>query len=177
VATVEVHDNQPVGVKGAAVGSAGVPEADGSSGRRYAIVVGVSRYASDIADVPGAVDDAQRMSNLLAAMGYERVLEGISSDPTSAELRQRLSEWSRKAPLGPDDVVVAYFTGHGALHNDRHYLLCSDDREDFPNTAISGNDFLGMVADSLAGHILMIVDTCYAGASARDASPDSSVGR
>ncbi|MEU1850551.1 caspase family protein [Streptomyces sp. NPDC019990] len=144
-------------------------EADGASGRRYAIVVGVSRYAAPFPDVPRAVEDAERVADFLATMGYERALPTVSVNPTSAELRRELSAWSRGARLGPDDVVVAYFSGHGALHRDRHYLICADDGEDFPFTALPGTDFVGMVRDSLAGSALIIIDTCYAGATAGDA--------
>ncbi|MFF4086915.1 caspase family protein [Streptomyces nigra] len=148
---------------------AAAKEPDGVSGRRYALVVGIERYEEPFSDLPGAVEDAERVANLLATMGYERALPAVSANPTSAELRQELSAWSRRARLGPDDVVVAYFSGHGALHQDRHYLLGADDGDDFPYTAIPGTDLVGMVANSLAGSALVVIDTCYPGATARDA--------
>ncbi|MFI1368879.1 caspase family protein [Streptomyces griseochromogenes] len=146
--------------------AAGDPE--GMSGRRYAIVVGVSDYAEPFSDLPEAVTDAEHVADLLASMGYERVLPNASVNPTSATLRQEVSEWSRRARLGADDVVVAYFGGHGHLHQDRHYLIGADDGEDFPYTALPGTDFVGMVANSLAGNVLVVIDACYAGATARD---------
>ncbi|MDX3374674.1 caspase family protein [Streptomyces sp. ME02-6991-2A] len=140
-----------------------------SSGRRYAVVVGVSRHEEPFSDLSGTVEGAEHVADLLASMGYERVLPSVSVNPTSSELRQELSAWGRQARLGPDDVVVAYFGGHGALYQDRHYLIGADDGEDFPHTAIAGTDFVGMVANSLAGSVLVIIDTCYAGATASDA--------
>ncbi|MGW7130094.1 caspase family protein [Streptomyces bobili] len=151
-------------MRGAAAG-----KPDGVSGRRYAVVVGVSSYEEPFAELPGAVEDAERVADLLATMGYERALSAVSVNPTSAELRRELSAWSRQARLGPDDVVVAYFSGHGVLHQGRHYLIGTDDGEDFPYTAIPGTDFVGMVANSLAGSALVVIDTCYAGATASDA--------
>ncbi|MFF3335225.1 glycosyltransferase [Streptomyces sp. NPDC002888] len=148
-----------------------VPQAsDGASGRRYSIVVGVSDYAEPFHDLPGCVEGARRIADLLATMGYEQVLTDISANPTSAQLRQELSAWSRTARLGPDDVVVAYFAGHGAVHGGRHYLLGSGDGDDFPFMALPGADFVGMVTNSLAGHSLVIIDTSFAAATARDAA-------
>ncbi|WP_162688623.1 MULTISPECIES: caspase family protein [unclassified Streptomyces] len=138
------------------------------SGRRYALVVGVSNYASDLPDLPGAVEDAQRLADRLASMGYERVLAEISADPTSAVLRRGISEWAGEAMLGPDDVVVAYFSGHGVLREGRHYLLGSDDEPDRRHSGLAGADLVGLVADSLAGHSLTLIDTCHAGAVVND---------
>lgn len=59
--------------------------------------------------------------------------------------------------------------GHGVLHQGRHYLIGTDDGADFPYTAIPGTDFVGMVVNSLAGSALVVIDTCYAGATASDA--------
>ncbi|MFG1805337.1 caspase family protein [Streptomyces sp. NPDC049040] len=145
-------------------------EPGGASGRRFAIAVGVSRYAEPFGDLPQSVADAQRVADLLGTMGYERVLPEVSADPTSAELLGALGSWSRQARLGPDDVVVAYFTGHGVLHQNRHYLLgAGDDGEDLAATAVLGADFVATVASSLAGNTLVIIDACYAGATTQDA--------
>ncbi|WP_327255092.1 phosphorylase family protein [Streptomyces sp. NBC_01244] len=146
------------------------PKAEGVSGRRYAILVGVSRYSSGLPDLPGAVDDVQRLDDVLGPMGYERVLSEVSLNPTSAELRAGLDRWSREQRLGPDDVLVAYFAGHGVRHGGRQYLLCSDDDDRFfRHSAITLDDFTTLVTDDLAGHSLILLNACWSGAStARD---------
>lgn len=138
------------------------------SGRRYAIVVGVSHYEEPFSELPEAVEDAERVAALFTTLGYERALPEISADPTSAELLEALRSWNSRARLGSDDVVVAYFSGHGVLDGQRHYLLGSDAGENVATTAIPGSDFVSTVANSLAGNTLVIIDACYAGAAGQD---------
>lgn len=141
------------------------PRAEGVSGRRYAILVGVSQYSPGLPDLPGAVDDAQRLYDVLAPMGYERVLTEVSLNPTSAQLRAGLHSWSREQRLGPDDVLVAYFAGHGVRHGGRQYLLCSDDDDRlFQHSALTLDDFTTLATDGLAGHSLILLDACWSGA-------------
>lgn len=149
---------------------ADVPEAGDVQGRRYALVVGVSRYA-DLPDLPGAAEEVERLFDVLAPMGYARVLPEVSADPTSAQLRTGLHRWTRTNRLGPDDVLFVYFAGHGAQYDGRQYLLCSDDgEEDFRHTALDANEFVGLATDRLAGHSLVIIDTCQSASTARDAT-------
>jgi hypothetical protein len=129
--------------------------------RSRAVVVGVSHYAhAELPDLPNAAHSARRLSERLTAMGYEVL---VSADPTSAQLRAQLGQWSERAQLGPDDVALAYFVGHGFVDDDQHYLLCSDSRPGFPHTAIPSDHFITGVTDSLAGHTLVLLDACWTG--------------
>ncbi|MEU2388934.1 caspase family protein [Streptomyces sp. NPDC012461] len=134
--------------------------------RSHAVVVGVSHYAhAELPDLPDAAHSARRLAELLTAMGYEVL---VSADPTSAQLRAQMGEWSERAQLGPDDVALAYFVGHGFVDDDQHYLLCSDSRPGFLHTAIPSEDLVTGVTDSLAGHTLVVLDACWSGTAGRN---------
>jgi AAA domain len=67
--------------------------------------------------------------------------------------------------LGPADVVVLYITGHGVQGGSgSHYLMFGASDEDQP---LSGYRTVQLLAEVLAGdaeHLLVLVDSCHAGA-------------
>jgi WD40 repeat protein len=73
---------------------------------------------------------------------------------------------------GDDDVLVFYFAGHGLTEDrDRHYLLCSDSRQDdTAATALPTEDIVRILARTGLRNLLLILDTCYAGAGAADSA-------
>lgn len=140
------------------------PKAEGVPGHRYAILVGVSQYASPELNLPGVSGDVQDLSEVLAQMGYERALTDVSVDPTSDELRAALQGWTRTTRLGPDDVLFVYFAGHSTEDDGRQYLLCSDaDTEVRPYGSVAADEFTRLATDQLAGHSLIVLDVCHSG--------------
>ncbi|MGA5203829.1 caspase family protein [Streptomyces variegatus] len=139
---------------------------DSRAGRRFLISVGVGAYKdSGIPGLPGAVTDADRVAALLAPMGYTRVLEDLSRNPSRNELVQGLDEWALETGLGPQDVVVVYFAGHGQKNGAKHYLLCADHRPGlWSSTAVKSDDFAEPLVQSDVGHLLVVLDTCFASA-------------
>ncbi|MFI9741053.1 caspase family protein [Streptomyces sp. NPDC052494] len=107
--------------------------------------------------------------NSSAPMGYEAVLPALSTDPTADEVRRGTDRWTATADLGPADVVVLYFAGHGVHSVDRHYLLFSDtERGLWDGTALASEDFGRPLVRSSVGHLLIVLDTCFAGAGTAD---------
>ncbi|MFJ8081746.1 caspase family protein [Streptomyces sp. NPDC096205] len=134
-------------------------------GRRYLIAVGSSVYDEPlIADLPGVPADVRRVCELLAPMGYERVLDSLSTDPSAHELAQGIERWASGADLGEQDLVVVYVAGHGVRGLDRHYLLCADSEPGVWSTALASEDLARPLVNSPLGHLLVVLDTCYAGA-------------
>lgn len=134
------------------------------SGRRLLIAVGVGTYAHDaIPDLPGVPHDVRRVRGLLEPMGYETVLPELAADPTAQQLREDIGKWAAGAELGPSDVVVLYFAGHGVKDPDRHYLLCSTSEPGaYDSTALPSEDLGRALVKSEVGQLLMVLDTCYA---------------
>src|SRR5262245_59828112 len=82
-----------------------------SSGRSYAVVIGIDRYDHGIPRLETAVADASAMARLLGDLhGYD-VLCRPDGEATLAGLRALLGSLVGK--LGPGDRVLFYFAGHG----------------------------------------------------------------
>ncbi|MET7687477.1 caspase family protein [Streptomyces sp. NPDC005483] len=136
---------------------------DTGAGRRFLVSIGVSTYGdSAITALPGATVDAERVARLLEPMGYTRVLVNHSANPSHGALVEGLDEWAHDAELGPEDTVVVYFAGHGQKDEREHYLLCSDHRPGLWSTAVSTHALMRPLLRSRAGHLLVVLDTCYA---------------
>nr|BAJ19080.1 putative WD repeat-containing protein [Streptomyces sp. SANK 62799] len=146
--------------------------ADCGEPRRFVIAAGTGSYSGlGIDDLPGVDDDVELIASLFASLGYERVLRDGSRNPTARELVSGLEEWLGSADRRPDDIVVLYYAGHGVrASGGRHYLLCSDSAENrLVSTAIRTDDLALMFADdAVRARVLIVLDTCYAGAGTTD---------
>jgi hypothetical protein len=147
-------------------------DVDRAPGRRYAVVVGVSRYAHAERGVPHlrfAASDARAVRDFLVAPdggGFqpERVRLLVDEQATSANLRSSLFTFLTEP--GPDDLVVIYFAGHGAPDpRDPRllYLITHDtDPRDMGGTAFPMWDLptvLGRVVK--ARRVLVLADACH----------------
>lgn len=143
-------------------------------GRRFFITLGMGRYAHLPADeqllhVPR---DVRAMRELMTGCGYEEVLPGLGEYDGAEQVRQKLRHWSADAELARDDVVVVYFAGHGLVQDrDRHYLLCWDSQDaDVATTALATEDLVRILCRGELRHLLLVLDTCAAGAGSADAA-------
>jgi WD40 repeat protein len=144
-------------------------------GRRFFIGLGVGRYChlpahEQLGKVPA---DVRAMRELFDGFGYQAVLPGLGEYDGAEQIRQKLRHWSTDVALAKDDVVVVYFAGHGFVQDrDRHYLLCWDSRddEDAPTTALATEDLVRILCRGELRHLLLVLDTCAAGAGSAEAS-------
>jgi WD40 repeat protein len=106
---------------------------------------------------------------MFSRLGYDHVLQELSEDPTQEQISRRLSEWLRDSERSSDDIVVIYYTGHGAIEMGRHYLLATDSAvNNLIGTAFPAENIVFMLASSPIQHLLVILDTCYAGIGISD---------
>ncbi|MGA5652655.1 caspase family protein [Streptomyces seoulensis] len=139
-----------------------------AQGRRFLIAMGVGTYTdAGIRDLPGVPGDVARVRELLEAMHYKLVLPELAADP-DRDLAERIEDWVLESDLGPQDVVVVYFAGHGVKAADRHYLLCAGSRAGRYTTALASEDLCRPLMTSPVGHLLVILDACYAGAGTEE---------
>lgn len=140
--------------------------------RRFFISMAVDEYLDAQAEsrLTRPSTDARLLAELLSSSGYQQVLQGMGNYWTADHVRTSLSDWSKHVGLGPDDVVVFYFAGHGLVADrDRHYLMCWNSSEDDPAaTALATEDVLRILTRSGLRNLLMVLDTCYGGVAAAD---------
>lgn len=132
------------------------------TGRRFAVVVGVSRYLHGYRSLRFAGADALKVASALQASGYQ--VQTLATDTEVGSVRRQavldaFTEVAQEAK--PDDHFLFYFSGHGSRQNGRDYLLLSDaDPRRFDATALS-LDALGAVLERCkAQQRLFIVDAC-----------------
>ncbi|WP_328920772.1 caspase family protein [Streptomyces sp. NBC_00208] len=140
-------------------------------GRRFLIAAGVGSFRNPGLDaLPGVEADVRRVRALLEPLGYQSVLPALAHDPTRDAVADGIEDWTLETCLGPEDVVVVYFAGHGVCEEDRHYLLCADSRPDRWSRALAAEDLARPLVKSKVGHLLVMLDTCYAAAGTTDIS-------
>jgi hypothetical protein len=83
-------------------------------------------------------------------------------------LAEGIENWAEEALLGPQDIVVVYFAGHGFRAADRHYLQCADSQPGRRARALAADDLARPLVMSEVGHLLVMLDTCYAAAGTQD---------
>ncbi|KAF5841228.1 armadillo-type protein, partial [Dunaliella salina] len=87
---------------------------------KEALVIGVTNY-DHLPKCKQAVRDAQDMCKALHLAGF-RVLNCF--DPTSEDLRATMIQFEQRATAG--FLVCVFFSGHGAVFDNAHYLLPVD---------------------------------------------------
>jgi WD40 repeat protein len=151
-----------------------LPPLPSGTGRRFFLAIGVSRYQhlSREEQLTRVGEDVLAVRNLFTGFGYESVLEGIGDYGSANDIREKIRRWVADVGLDEEDTVVLYFAGHGyAPDRDRHYLCCWDTREDTPaSTALATEDLVRILCEGRLRRLLLVLDTCSAGAGASDAA-------
>ncbi|MCR5865502.1 YDG domain-containing protein [Aquincola sp. J276] len=136
--------------------------------RKLAVLIGTDRYADGrIPQLDNAASDARAVGALMqSALGYETlVIENASKDTVMRTLNRLATE------AGPDDSVVIYYAGHGAVvpATGEGYWQPADADATRPETWISNAD-IGRAVERLgASQVALISDSCYSGTLVSDA--------
>lgn len=135
--------------------------------RRRLIAIAVRDYPQ-ATDAFSAAIDAQVA--VLANWLSNPALDGRSfkHDLLNPASRQEIEDFHKKrlTRLGPADVLVLYVTGHGVEGASGHHFLLqgNSDETHLLTTAFRTSSLVTAVLDSDAEHVLVLVDTCHAGA-------------
>ena len=133
--------------------------------RKVAVMLGVNDYADKaIPALESAIPDAEAVGNLLKGqLGYEvRVVKNA----TRAGIVDSLSTLANE--LGPDDSVTIYYAGHGYQMKETGYWIPSDASVKNPDNWISNNDVSRLMGNIPAKQVMLISDSCYSGAFAKE---------
>lgn len=140
------------------VRSASLPQIE----RKVALLIGVDRYTdSGIPTLANANKDARTMGRLFESeLGYETfVIPDASRGSVVAALNRLALE------LKPQDSVVIYYAGHGAVVESTKlgYWQLADADAKRPETWLSNADISRLVARIGASQVALISDSCYSG--------------
>ena len=136
-------------------------------GKFYAVVIGESQYQRR-EELPTAVNDARAVAEALQRdYGYNVVqLSNANAEQILGAIRATAGR------MTPQDNLLIYYAGHGELNNDKGYWLPVD--ADYAMTNwISPAWMKDTLLDHPARRTLIIADSCYSGALARNVAPDS----
>lgn len=147
--------------------SGGVP-AGVDLGRFHALVIGNNSYqTASYPALASAVNDATGVAQTLKERyGYETTLLLNASRLDILSALNTLRE-----DLTPDDNLLVYYAGHGELGSDgdQGYWIPVDGQPFAPDTWISNAAISAILDTMLARHVLVVADSCYAGAMTRSA--------
>ncbi|MFJ5865036.1 AAA family ATPase [Streptomyces parvus] len=144
--------------------------------RRRLVVIAVSDYADDNADfVKGITDQVAVVTGWLAdpGLGPERQFTLKEPQETLHSVQQvrRFLADEDLASAQRGETLVVYITGHGQRgpSSGRHYLrFAHTDTSRLPGTALTTSEVISAAIGSKAGHVLVMVDSCFAGALANE---------
>lgn len=135
-------------------------------GRRQALLIASTRYEDRrIPALSAPKADVEALGDVLRAPelgGFDEVRTLI--DRSEAEVRRAVAGLFQGRLR--DDLVLLYFSGHGALdHQRRLYLMLHDSRPDLLHgTALAAGFISQAMEDSAAARQVLILDCCHSGA-------------
>ena len=135
-------------------------------GNYHALVIGNNNYGDGgWSSLSNAVNDAETVAELLTSQyGFATTL---LLDATRAEILQAVESLRNK--LTEDDNLVIYYAGHGQRDdaNNRAYWIPVDSTADSSANWIPSYQITDHVNAMNARHVLLVVDSCYAGLMTR----------
>lgn len=136
----------------------------------YAVIIGISHYQysgdNGLADLVFADDDAEAFRNSLLRMGWSRshIKTLINENAKRNDILIALESWLTK--VGPDDMVVLFWSGHGFPDPDdpeKVYFACYDTNINIPATGYRMDRVRAILQERNAKNVVILADTCHAG--------------
>jgi hypothetical protein len=147
-----------------------ISDRDLGLGTSFGLIIADAKYkdSSSYQALPAVEKDAQDVKNALARYGYKDHIEPLRANPSRDEIETAIMQLVNK--VGPNDSVLIYFAGHGAIDGGNTYWLPSDADPKKQTTWVSTSWISEMIHKTKARHVLVVVDSCYAGAMVRSSS-------
>ncbi|WP_406221600.1 caspase family protein [Streptomyces canus] len=129
--------------------------------RRFLVAVGVEDYEHlpKLTSVPA---DLRNIRELFGRLGSEPAVDD-GLDVTRDQLLGQLEGWLRDGTRTSDDVLVLYFSGHGASAEDGRHYLCTRETDPgrFLTTGVPTEDLARLIVTSPVRTVLVVLDACY----------------
>ena len=139
----------------------GLNSSQAAAQTRRALVIGADDYRN-VAKLQKAVGDARAMKQALETVGFK---VDLLVNPDRAAFNNGISEFTRK--LGPDDVALIHYSGHGVALDGENYLLPIDaprpdrvDKEGLKHEAFALMPLIERIRATGSNVQIAIVDAC-----------------
>ncbi|HKT71410.1 MAG TPA: C13 family peptidase [Steroidobacteraceae bacterium] len=132
----------------------------------YALVIANAHYQQDrqYPSLTSVEKDGQDVTAALERYGFKGHTT-VLADPTGKEMMNAVAQFLSQT--GPNDSVLIYYAGHGALMDATSYWLPKDADPINRATWVSTGWVTEMIHQAKARHVLLVVDSCYAGVMVR----------
>jgi metacaspase-1 len=154
--------------------SAGIAGASGPG--RYAVVVGINDYADTaIPDLKYAESDARSVYDTLtdAKIGrfpQKNVTLLLGKDVTPGKIKAALY---KLRGVGKDDLVVIFYSGHGAKEGDEAFWVTQDaDHKALPATSLTNSEIRKYLQRIPSQRMVVLLDCCYAASTTKKSLTD-----
>ena len=143
---------------------------------RYAVVVGINDYAdAAIPDLKYAESDAKAVYDTLIDAKIGR----FPKDNVTLLLGKNVTPGKIKAALyklrgvGKDDLVVIFYSGHGAKEGDEAFWVTQDaDRKALPATSLTNSEIRKYFQKIPSQRMVVLLDCCYAASTVKKSLAD-----
>jgi tetratricopeptide (TPR) repeat protein len=136
---------------------------------KFALLIGVSQYSSDLKALPAAERDIEALKQVLQQPdvgGFTEVKAIANPDLITMQLEiQRLFSRDRRR----DDLLLLFFSGHGITDEQGwlYFATPHTSKEEVQATTVSAHFVQGVMNNCRAKRQILILDCCFSGAFAK----------
>jgi hypothetical protein len=150
----------------------------------YALLIGVGHYKDEKLSVPATAQDAEDVASALVDSNYcaypQNHVEVLKNEhATGANILAKLAALKEQVQDVTNTTVIIFFSGHGWLEGEYYFLpyetetFTSDGKLQMKlSTVLANKDFLEGVRQIQADRLVVIFNTCFAGAAGTSLSPE-----
>jgi predicted nucleic acid-binding Zn-ribbon protein len=148
-----------------------IPASELGMGTSYALVIADSRYedAKNYPPLPSVEKDAVDIKNALQRYGFKDV--PLPPNPSGKEMENAIAKLLGQL-AGTNDSVLIYYAGHGTVAESNNgatiesttYWIPKDADPNNRASWVSAGWITDMIRGTKARHVLVVADSCYAGA-------------
>ncbi|RKZ54661.1 MAG: hypothetical protein DRR08_26235 [Candidatus Parabeggiatoa sp. nov. 2] len=147
-----------------------------STGRYYALVIGINRYQHNIPQLKTAVNDAVKVADVLKKQYGFTITTLLDRQATREEILGKLE--ILEETLGKNDNLLIYYAGHGYFDKKRQKAYWQPvDANEFRHTWIIADSITSSLFANAARNILIVSDSCYSGTLERGWTPTPKTNR
>ncbi|AFZ01691.1 GTP-binding protein [Calothrix sp. PCC 6303] len=135
---------------------------------RYALLIGVSEYGEGFENLPGSLRDVEEMQRVLEDSSKGNFQVDTLFNPQRLQMEETIEVFFRGR--SKDDLLLFYFSGHGALGNDvsrELHLSTKGTRKEkerlVESSAVAASFLHRQMSISKSKRIIVILDCCFSG--------------